>query len=354
MSANTSEIYEIGEFGLIDHIRSIVEFQPDETALRSNLIKGISDDAAVYRPSPGKAQLFTTDAFVEGIHFDLTFVSCKHLGWKTIVANVSDIVAMNGLPRYATVTISLPRKVTTGMVEDLFKGAASACKVCSCLIVGGDTTASPYGMTISVAMTGEADEEKIRFRDGARPGDYVCVTGHLGASLAGLKILHREKSRFEKTDPTVFIPHLEPYKMALEKHLMPQPRLDFVRIFTEEINIGALIDISDGLASEVHHICKSSNVGASIYEHNIPVEAVTQRIAEEFAEKPTDYALYGGEEYELLFTISDAEYEKLSAITGDVTIIGRITEKDITLVREGGEQMPLPFSGYDHFRKQTQ
>jgi thiamine-monophosphate kinase len=354
MSANNSELHEIGEFGLIDHIRKIVDIRLDDTSLHSNLIKGISDDAAVFRPTPGKVQLFTTDAFVEGIHFDLTFMSYRHLGWKVIVANISDIAAMGGIPRYATMTIALPRKVTTSMVEELYMGAASACREYSCLIVGGDTTASYAGIAISVSIVGEAEEEKIRYRHDAKIGEYICVTGHLGSSIAGLKVLNREKDRYQKADPTIFIPNLEPYKAAIEKHLMPKPRLDFVQLFTEKVRIGALIDISDGLASEVNHICRNSNVGAAIYEHNFPIEAITQRIAAEFSDQPTDYALHGGEEYELLFTISDAEYEKLSRITNDVTIVGRITERDIVLVQENGEQVPLLFSGYDHFRKQNQ
>jgi thiamine-monophosphate kinase len=354
MSANDSDLHEIGEFGLIDRICKIVDIRLDDNSLHNNLIKGISDDTAVFRPTPGKVQLFTSDAFVEGIHFDLTFVSPRHLGWKAIVANISDITAMCGIPRYATITIALPSRVTTNLVEELYLGASGACKKYSCLIVGGDTTASLSSIVISVSIVGEAPEDKIRYRHDARIGDYICVTGHLGSSIAGLKILQREKGRYEKTDPTSFTPNLEPYKAALEKHLMPKPRLDFVQIFTEKVKIGALIDISDGLASEVHHICRNSKVGAAIYEHNIPIEAITQHIAEEFSDRPTDYALYGGEEYELLFTISDAEYEKLSSITNDVTIIGRITERDVILVKENGEQASLSSSGYDHFRRQKQ
>jgi len=351
MSANNSELHEIGEFGLIDQIHKVVDIHPGDASIRANLIKGISDDTAVFRPTQGKVQLFTADAFVEGIHFDLTFVSYRHLGWKAMVANISDIAAMNGIPRYATITVSLPRRVTAGMITELYQGAARACEEYSCLIVGGDTTASLSGLAISVSIIGEAEENRVRYRSGATVGEYICVTGHLGSSIAGLKVLNREKDRYKKTDPAAFTPNLEPYKPALEKHLMPKPRLDFVKIFTDQVRIGALIDISDGLASEVHHLCKSSGVGATIYEHNIPLVAVTQRIAEEFSERPTDYALFGGEEYELLFTISDSEYQKLSEITNDVTILGRVTEKDIMLVRENGEQVPLQFGGYDHFRK---
>lgn len=356
MSMQHTEISAIGEFGLIDRIKKIVDFHVDDASLQDNLVLGISDDAAVYRPTPGKVQLLTTDAFVEGIHFDLSFTSFKHLGWKTIIANISDIAAMGGVPRYATIALSIPKKISVEMIEEFYQGAAFACKKYSCLIVGGDTTTSMANMTISVAMLGEANERDVRYRKDAKPGEYICVTGHLGASVAGLKILKREKERFAKsTAKDEFKPNLEPYIEAVEKHLMPKPRLDLSRILIEKVKIGALIDISDGLASEVHHICNNSSVGASIYEHNIPLQSITQLIAKEFSESPIDYALYGGEDYELLFTISDEEYEKLDKLTNDVTIIGRITERDkgIELIREQGEHEPLRFAGYNHFRNQN-
>ncbi len=353
MKSQHTEISAIGEFGLIDRIKKIVDFQVDDASLRDNLILGISDDAAVYRPTPGKVQLLTSDAFIEGIHFDLSFNSFKHLGWKTIIANISDIAAMGGVPRYATITLSIPKKISVEMVDEFYQGVAFACKKYSCLVVGGDTTTSMANMTISVAMLGEANEKDVKYRKDAKPGEYICVTGHLGASLAGLKILKREKERFAKSTASgEFKPNLEPYIEAIEKHLMPKPRLDLSRILIEKVKIGALIDISDGLASEIHHICNNSSVGASIYEHNIPLQSTTQLIAKEFSESPTDYALYGGEDYELLFTISDEEYEKLDKLTNDVTIIGRITERDkgIELIREQGEHEPLSFAGYNHFR----
>ncbi len=347
------DISTIGEFGLINRIRKIVDIRVDDFNLHDNLLMGIADDAAVFCPTHGKIQLFTTDAFVEGIHFDLTFTTFKHLGWKVMVANISDIAAMGGIPRYAAITLSLPQKISVEMVEEFYRGAVAACKKYSCLIVGGDTTASMANFMISVAMTGEADKQLLRFRKDAVPGEYICVTGHLGASLAGLKILKREKERFTQSPSNnEFEPNLESYAEAVERHLMPKPRLDLSKNFSTQVKVGAMIDISDGLASEVHHICTNSSVGAAIYEHNIPIQNITQKIAAELSESPTNYALYGGEEYEMLFTISEKEYFKLEKLTSDISIIGRVTEKEkgIILVREHGEEEPLQFGGWDHFK----
>ncbi len=348
MMDGRTDISSIGEFGLIERIRRIAGSIPPD----SGLIRGISDDAAVYRPTPGTVQLITTDAFAEGIHFDLTYTSLKHLGWKVMAASFSDIAAMGGAPRYATIAISLPRKISVEMIEELYAGIAAACRKYGCIPAGGDTTASAANTTISVTVTGEAPEERVRYRSGARAGELLCVTGHLGASIAGLKILRKEKERFLGSGGTDFTPNLEPYAAAIERHLVPKPRLDLVPVLTGTIAIGAMIDISDGLASEVHHICRESGTGASVYEHNLPVESITQKIAGEFGESPTGYALYGGEEYELLFTISDSEYEKLDRLTNDVTIIGRVTEPSagIMLVREQGETEALSPGGWDHFR----
>ena len=353
MNQQHAEISRVGEFGLIKRIQELTQFHVDDAGVHDRLIKGIADDTAVYRPTPGKVQLLTTDALVEGIHFDLTFTSLKHLGWKAMVASLSDIAAMGGVPRYATITLSLPKKISVEMVAEFYAGASFACKKYSCLIVGGDTTTSLANMVVSVALIGEADESRIVYRAGAKPGDYLCVTGHLGASLAGLKILQREKEHFIKAkDKKEFTPNLEPYARAIEKHLMPKPRFDVSKILIKQVNIHAMIDISDGLASEVYHLCSASGVGAAVDEHNIPVDAVTQQIASELSESPTDYALYGGEEYELLFTISEEEYEKLDRLTNDVSIIGRITEREkgIELVRENSEHEALKFGGWNHFK----
>jgi thiamine-monophosphate kinase len=348
MSAPLPDIARLGEFGIVRRIRD----QLDAPVPRAELLASIGDDAAVYRTTPGTIQLLTTDALVEGIHFDLTFTSLKHLGWKSIVASVSDIAAMGGSPRYATVALSLPNKITVAMIDDLTAGMRLACKEYGCAIVGGDTTASLGNTTIVVTLTGEAEERLVRYRSGAKNGDYLCVTGHLGASMAGLKVLQREKRRFlEQHDAGSFRPSLGEYAAAIERHLMPKARLDLAGIIAASAH--AMIDISDGLASEVHHICSSSGVGAQVYEHSLPVDAVTQKIAGEFSEQPTDYALYGGEEYELLFTVADTDWEKLEEQTNDVTVIGRIkaAEAGIELIREQGEHEPLLPGGWDHFRK---
>jgi thiamine-monophosphate kinase len=347
-----TNIAEVGEAGLINHIADIVNVRVENADLHENLIIGIGDDTAVYKPTPGKTALLTTDSFIEGVHFDLTFTSFQHLGWKAIAANLSDIAAMGGSPRYAVIAISIPKKISLEMIEEFYQGAAAACKKYSCLIVGGDTTASIGNMAVSVALTGEADEQKILYRKGAQPGDLICVSGHLGASHAGLKILQREKKRFlESSNPAEFQPNLAPFAIALEKHLMPKPRFDIAALLTEKVTTHCAIDISDGLASEVHRICTASKTGAKIYEHNLPLDSNTQQIAQEFTESPSTFALYGGEEYELLFTMTDQEFEKLESITSDVTIVGRITQQSegIELVKENGEPEALPFAGWDHF-----
>lgn len=352
MERKHTELHTVGEFGLIDRIRALLDFRVDDATLHDHLILGMGDDAAVFRPSPGKVQLLTTDAMVEGIHFDLTYTGLKHLGWKAIVGNISDIAAMGGEPRYATIALSLPQKISVEMVEEFYRGAAFACKKFSCLVVGGDTTTSFANMAIAVALTGVAEEGKVAYRSGARVGDLLCVTGHLGGAHAGLKILQREKGKFlQQTQSEGFKPDLEPYKLALQKYLMPTPRLDIAKLLAENINVHAMIDVSDGLASEVHHICERSDVGAEVWEHNIPVESVTQKVAEGFSESVSDYALYGGEEYELLFTVSDEEYKKLERLTSDVSVLGRIVskEKGMELVRENGERELLRAGGWDHF-----
>ena len=350
MSLHTP-ISQIGEFGLIEKIKNIVDISVDDSTIYDNLLKGIADDTAVYKPSPSKLQLLTTDAMVEGVHFDITYTSLAHVGWKAIVSNISDVAAMCGVPRYATVTLCLPQKISVEMIEEFYKGVVSACKKYSCLIVGGDTTATAGNFVVSISLIGEVDPEKVIYRSGAKVGDLICATGHLGASHAGLKILLREKSRYLESNAQ-FSPNLEPYKMIIEKYLLPKPRLDISKIISDSVKVNAMIDISDGLASEVHHICNNSGVGADVWEHNIPVHTYTQKIAEEFSEDVINYALYGGEEYELLFTLSDNDYEKLETLTADVTILGRITDKSkgINIVRESGDREPLQFSGWDHFR----
>ncbi len=351
-SGKQTPIASIGEFGLIDRLKQLVDNGTGDPPLRERLIQGISDDTAVFRPTPGMVQLVTTEAFAEGVHFDLTYTSMKHLGWKVMGASLSDIAAMGGHPRYATVTLSIPKKISVEMLEELYQGIAAAGREYHCLVVGGDTITSMGNFEISVTIIGEGEESKLVYRKGAMPGDYLCVTGHLGASVAGLKIFQREKERYARSErPEAFVPNLEPYARALEKHLMPRPRFDLSELLTSKVRVHAMIDISDGLASEVHHICQAGNVGAAIYEHNLPLVALTQQIAHEFSESPTSYALYGGDEYELLFAIPEDAYNVLEGLTDDVTIVGRCTEADqgIVFVREDGQREPLRAGGWDHF-----
>jgi thiamine-monophosphate kinase len=350
-----TEISAIGEFGLIDRLRNLLDdVRFNNPGLLKQLVIGIDDDAAAFRPSPEKLQLLTTDALVEGVHFDLTFTSFRHLGWKAMAASLSDIAAMGGEPRFATVMLSLPGKISVEMVEELYQGMAASCREYSFLIAGGDTTASMANMTLSVTLTGEVGEQYLRRRNTATPGEYLCVTGHLGASIAGLKILQREKERFRVSgNSPEFQPNLAPYALAIERHLMPRPRFDISGLLAANtIRVGAMIDISDGLAAEVHHLCMLSNVGMAVYEHNLPVESITQHIADELKSPVSSFALYGGEEYELLFTLSEPEFERLGQFTSDITILGRVTEatKGIHLVKENGEQELLPAGGWDHFR----
>lgn len=357
MPSDRTDIARVGEFALIERLRKVHDSHTSEILHRKDLVVGNGDDAAAFLPGASRAQVVTTDIFIEGIHFDLTFTSLKHVGWKAMAANLSDIAAMAATPRFALVSLALPAKVSVEMAEELYTGISLACKSYSCVVVGGDTSATLGQMVVSVTVIGEGDQARLLRRNGARPGDLVCVSGHLGYSQAGLRILQREKKRFvESPDPDSFRPNLAPYAPAIEKHLMPKPRFDISGLFSQKISARSMIDISDGLASEVHRLCEASGTGAKIYEHNLPVDTLTQTIAHELGESPILYALYGGEEYELLFSLSDEEYEKLESLTSDVTIIGRITaaEEGIQFIRENGEAEPLKPGGWDHFHQPTQ
>ncbi len=335
-------IKNIGMAGLLDRIKNLVDSEFISEEINNNLLKGISDDSAVFKNFPDRIQFLTSDSFVEGVHFDLTFTSMTHLGWKGVVASISDIIAMGGTAVYLIISFCIPQKISIEMIEEFYKGALQACKKYRCKIVGGNSVATAGNFVINITAYGIGKAEKVFYRNGAKINDLICVTGHLGASFAGLKILQREKKNFIKEKEN-FKPNLEPYKSALEKYLMPKPRVDIVNLIIDNIQINSMIDISDGLAADVHKICKESNVGVELWEHNIPIANITKRIAEEFSENVIDYALYGGEEYELLFTLSDSEYEVLENLTSDVTILGRIVEnsKGINFIREDGESEPL-------------
>lgn len=355
---DSTPISSIGEFGLIEKIRSIVEQSLPEgevdTSPEGGSI-GIGDDAALFQPRPGRSILLTTDVAVEGIHFDLTYTSLRHLGWKAMVANLSDIAAMGGEPRYAVVTIVLPAKITVEMVEDLYIGAYQACREYGCRIVGGDTSTSLGNMMISIAMVGDVAGKPFRRAD-AQVGDLLCVSGYVGSAHAGLKILQREKQRFlESRGENGFRPNLEPYKDVIERHLMPRPQFDLARAL-RRAGVHAVIDVSDGISSDAHRIAESSHVGMEIIEEDLPIHPVAREVAAEFGDSAVDYALFGGEDYELLFTIPREAFDTLQArevtvALPAVSVIGRILdgEEGLTLVSRTGTRGMLPAGGWDHF-----
>ena len=350
MSESFTEISQIGEFGLIGRLNEIVQPYRD-----SFIVKGIGDDAAVYVPAEGKVQVVTTDALIEGVHFDLTFVSMRNLGWKAMGVNLSDLAAMLATPRYALITVAIPRKISVEMMENLYIGIKSACNEFNFSLIGGDTTTTFGNMAISVTMIGEANKDEIPYRSGAKIGDYICVTGTLGLSYAGLKILLREKKKFmEAEHKQNFKPNFEPFLKAIEKHLRPIPRLDIAgKLKDLKVKVNSMIDISDGLSSDLKHICRQSGVGAEIYETSLPVDDLVKKIAkEEFNEDYLMYVLHGGEDYELLFTVSESELKKLNELYNDVKVIGRILDREqgIKLIKEDKSEIDIESGGWDHFK----
>ncbi|NTW56689.1 MAG: thiamine-phosphate kinase [Chlorobiaceae bacterium] len=349
-------IPEIGEFGLIGKIAKIAG--PTLEAV-PKLIEGIGDDCAVYRLSEELLQVSTTDILVDQVHFDLLTTPVKHLGSKAMSVNVSDICAMNAIPRYALVSLAIPPSFPVEMIEELYRGMANAAAEYGVAIAGGDTSSSRSGLVISVAVTGEVTEERIAYRRGASPGDLVCVTGMLGGAAAGLRLLMREKDIMlehlenRETYDRNLMADLEEYRNAIRSQLLPLARLDIVKFFhSAGIRPTSMIDISDGLSSELQHICRSSNTGALIYENSIPIGPETRLTAEEFQDDALTWALTGGEDYELLFTVPKDSLQDISAHR-DISVIGEITppEEGIFIRDIYGMKIDLAaISGFDHFR----
>lgn len=314
---NRTELNEIGEFGLIRMIEGHV------TLRQPGSLKGIGDDAAVL-DSLGEKTIVTKDLLLEGVHFDLSYCPLKHLGYKAVTVNLSDLCAMNATPRQILVGIGLSNRFSLEAVEEIYAGINLACEIYGVDLVGGDTTSSVSGLTISITAIGTAPADKIVYRNGAKLNDLICVSGDLGGAYMGLQLLNREKKVFEET-PGVQ-PDLEGYDYLLERQLKPEPRYDLIQKFREwEVMPSSMIDISDGLASEILHICKAGNTGCQIYEEKIPIDHLTRELAREFGLDPTMCALNGGEDYELLFTIPINEHEKIKD-KSEITIIGHITD----------------------------
>ncbi|NSW45305.1 MAG: thiamine-phosphate kinase [Bacteroidales bacterium] len=333
-------ISKLGEFKLIEHLTK------DTPHFHKETLKGIGDDAAVISVSKGKKILVTTDLLVEGIHFNLVYTPLKHLGYKAVAVNLSDIAAMNGTPKQITVSIAISSKFSVESLEELYAGIYAACNKYNVDLIGGDTTSSLTGMLISITAIGEASEDEIVYRNGAKIDDMICVSGDLGASYLGLQLLEREYKMF-KDNPKVQ-PDFSGKDYLLQRQLKPEPRFDILKIFKEAgIKPNSMIDISDGLSSELNHICKQSNVGAKIYNHKIPIDAITALTAEEFNMSPETAALHGGEDYELLFTVSPEHLNKLLNIK-DISILGQITEahEGIKLKLQGGSEVDLAAKGW--------
>ena len=345
----------IGEFGLIDRIATLVE--PTLLAV-PELLTGIGDDCAVFQPSAKLLQVSTTDMLAEQVHFDLLTTPLKHLGCKAISVNVSDICAMNAIPRYALIALAVPASFPITMIEELYIGMSHAAKEYGIAIAGGDTSSSQSGLVISVTMIGEVSPGHITHRSGAKPGDLLCVTGSLGGAAAGLKLLMREKeimlNHIENNEPYSknVMAELKEYSEAIQQQLLPLARIDIVRFF-HSLNIrpSSMIDISDGLSSDLQQICRQSNTGALIRESSIPISSSTRKVADEMQDDALTWALTGGEDYQLLFTISKKEYQRITD-NKKISVIGEITdlEAGVNLCDIYGTNINLAaIRGFDHF-----
>lgn len=335
-----TELSSLGEFGLIKHLTQFIELKNESS------IKGIGDDAAII-DYKGKQMVVSTDMLVEGVHFDLAYVPLKHLGFKCVSVNVSDIYAMNAIPKQITVSIAVSNRFSVEALEELYSGIMTACHKYKVDVVGGDTTTAQSGLVISITAIGEANADELIYRDGAKEGDLLCVTGDLGAAYVGLQLLEREKKIFMES-PGVQ-PDLGGYDYVLERQLKPDARKDIPPLLKMlKVKPTAMIDISDGLASEILHICTQSETGCNLFEDKIPIDPSTYTLAREFNLDPTVCALSGGEDYELLFTIDQSDFPKIKA-NPDITVIGHMTSKKegINLITKGGTSHPITAQGWD-------
>jgi len=339
-----TELSALGEFGLIRHLTSSIETQHADT------LKGVGDDAAVLDKSDGNVTLISTDMLLEGPHFDLSYVPLKHLGYKAAVVNFSDICAMNGKPKQLLVSLGLSSRFPVEAVEELYEGLLLACKKYKVDLVGGDTSSSKSGLVLSLTAIGEAKKEDVVYRSGAQPNDLICVSGDLGAAYLGLLLLEREKQVFLEHPGAQ--PDLEGNDYILERQLKPEARIDLVQYLKEAgVKPTSMIDISDGLASELFHICTQSNTGCTIYEEKLPMDPGALDAAREFNLDPLTCMLNGGEDYELLFTIAMSDFDKIKGSV-DVTVIGHITSKEsgLNLITRAGTQHPLEAQGWNAFK----
>lgn len=337
-----TELSTLGEFGLIKRLTKKFKSKNDST------VKAVGDDAAVIN-NKDKQTLISTDMLVEGIHFDLMYMPLKHLGYKAVVVNLSDIYAMNALPKQITISLAISNRFSVEGLEELYEGISHACEVYGVDLIGGDTCSSPKGLVISVTAVGEAKAEDIVYRTGAQVNDLLCVSGDLGASYLGLQILEREKRIF--LEDKSIMPDLENQEYLIGRQLKPEARRDVIEIF-KQINIKptSMIDVSDGLASEIFHLCEQNKTGCRLFEEKIPISEEAYNMALKFKLDPTTCALSGGEDYELLFTIKPEEFEKVQPVS-DFSVIGFLTPEaeGINLYTKGGNVHALTAQGWNAF-----
>ena len=341
MSNERTEIATLGEFGLIEHLTKNIELQNVSSIL------GVGDDAAVIDHF-GKQTVVTTDLLIEGVHFDLAYTPLKHLGYKSVIVNISDVYAMNAIPTQITLSLGISNRFSLESLDEFYEGVYAACSAYGVDLVGGDTTSSQKGFIISVTAIGEVTPEKFVKRSTAQKGDLLCVSGFLGSAYVGLLFLEREKKIYLES-PGVQ-PDLEGESFVIGKLLKPEARKDIVEFFAkEEIIPTSMIDVSDGLSSEILHLCKESNLGCVLYEEKIPVAEEMKKAAFKFEIDPTACALSGGEDYELLFTISQSDYDKL-ILNEEISVIGYMTEVEqgANILTKGGGKHPITAQGWNH------
>ncbi|MFA5575196.1 MAG: thiamine-phosphate kinase [Brumimicrobium sp.] len=345
MSDKRTELEELGEFGLIETLTKNFKSQIPST------IYGVGDDCAVIERDENTVTLVTTDALLEGIHFNLMYTPLKHLGYKAVISNLSDVYAMNGVAEQITVTIAVSNRFPKEALVELYDGIKTACDIYQVDLVGGDTTTSLSGLMISITAIGVANKEDVVYRSGAKEKELIVVSGDLGGAYMGLQILEREKSVF-KSNPDIQ-PDLDGYDYILERQLKPEARKDIVKLLKDlGVKPTSMIDISDGLASEVLHLCKQSNLGANIYDDKLPIDPKTSTTAIDFDISPTTAVMNGGEDYELLFSIKQEDFDKIKG-NPNLTVIGHFTAKDsgVYLIDRQGAAFEIKAQGWNHFKK---
>lgn len=342
-----TSLEKLGEFGLIKHLTQHFELT------KSSSLKGIGDDAAVL-DFKDKKVIVSTDMLVEGVHFDLSYMPLRHLGYKSVMVNLSDIYAMNATATQVTVSIAVSNRFGLEALEEFYAGVQTACKLYNVDLVGGDTTSSNKGMLISVTAIGEAEGEELVYRSGAKPNDLLVVSGDLGGAYLGLQVLEREKEVY-KVNPNNQ-PDLEPYSYIIERQLKPEARKDIVELLEKlEVKPTSMIDISDGLSSEILHLCEQSEVGCNLFEDKIPLDPTVISSSEEFKMDSTMIALSGGEDYELLFTINQGDFDKIKG-NPNLTVIGHMTDKKEGphLITRANTKIPLTAQGWNSFTGQEE